>query len=70
MYDSQVNKQGFKSKLCPLPQPLVTSDLSLGVASVDVLPPPVEGRHHIQVRVVVHGQNHVFRVGQGQQHRS
>ena len=58
MYDSQINKQGVKSKLCPL----VTSDLSLGVAGVDALPPPVEGRHHVQVRVVIHGQNHMFRV--------
>lgn len=41
--------------------------LSFGVASVDVLSPPVEGRHHIQVRIVVHGQHDMFAVRQSQQ---
>lgn len=41
--------------------------LSFGVASVDVLSPPVKGCHHIQVRIVVHGQNDMFAVWQSQQ---
>lgn len=44
-----------------------TSDLSLGVPGVDVFAAPVERRHHVQIRVVVDGQHHVFGVGQREQ---
>lgn len=51
------------------PSDTAAPHLSFGVPGVDVLPPPVEGRHHVQIRVVVHGQDHVGGVGQRQQHR-
>lgn len=43
------------------------ADLSFGIASVDVLPPPVKGRHNVQVWVVVHRQDNMFGVWQSQQ---
>lgn len=43
------------------------TDLSFGIASVDVLAPPVKGCHDVQVRVVVHRQDDVFGVWQSQQ---
>lgn len=45
------------------------TDLSFGIASVDILPPPVKSCHHIQVWVVVHRQDNMFGVWQSQKDR-
>lgn len=57
-HQSQIKAQG-----CPV----WLTNLSFGIASVDVLPPPVKGCHHIQVRIVIHRQHNVFAVWQSQQ---
>lgn len=43
------------------------TNLSFGIASVDVLPPPVKSCHHIQVRIVIHRQHNMFAVWQSKQ---
>lgn len=40
------------------------TDLPFGIASVDVLPPPVKSCHNIQVWIVIHGQHDMFTIRQ------